>query len=159
MEETLVFIDEGFLSKLSKHLGKTKYIKINYLKFAKQLSKKQNLFCKKIFYYTAPPYQSEPPSEKEELMKKGYDCFIKSLNENECSVFLKETDRSKRNLNTNSFCITKTTHTTHLDSLDENYLDQETVPVVIISTDEDSDGSEKINSEIKSIAKDGNSLT
>jgi len=95
------------------------------------------------------------------LMKTGnsYDCFIKSLNENECSVFLKETDRSKRNLNTNSFCITKTTHTTHLDSLDENYLDQETVPVVIISTDEDSDGSEKINSEIKSIAKDGNSLT
>ncbi|HLD54642.1 MAG TPA: NYN domain-containing protein [Candidatus Nanoarchaeia archaeon] len=82
MEETLVFIDEGFLSKLSKHLGKTKYIKINYLKFAKQLSKKQNLFCKKIFYYTAPPYQSEPPSEKEELMKKGYDCFIKSFKKN-----------------------------------------------------------------------------
>ncbi len=39
MEETLVFIDEGFLSQLSKHFGKGNYIKIDYLRFAENLAK------------------------------------------------------------------------------------------------------------------------
>jgi len=32
MENTLVFIDAGFLSKLSKHLGGGKYVKHNLFK-------------------------------------------------------------------------------------------------------------------------------
>lgn len=86
MSDTLVFIDEGFLSKLSKHLGKEKYLKFDKIKLANNLAKKQSLLCKKIFYYTAPPFQSEPPTKKEEMMKEGYDSFIRKLRKKEVTV-------------------------------------------------------------------------
>lgn len=80
--ETLVFIDEGFLDKLSRHLGNKKRIKFDKLKFAFNIAKKQNLFLKHIFYYTAPPFQSAKPTEDEIKRKRGYDSFIKSLSKN-----------------------------------------------------------------------------
>ena len=79
MENTLVFIDAGFLSKLSKHFGKGKYLVYNLIDFSKSISKKQNLFCKEIFYYTAPPFLPDKPSEKETKRKKDYDNFISRL--------------------------------------------------------------------------------
>ncbi|MFH1587895.1 MAG: NYN domain-containing protein [Candidatus Diapherotrites archaeon] len=79
LEKTLVFIDAGYLSKLSKHFGKGKYLKIDLIKFAKYLSIKQNLWCEHIFYYTAPPFQSSNPTEKESKLKSGYDSFISKL--------------------------------------------------------------------------------
>ncbi|MEK6825246.1 MAG: NYN domain-containing protein [Nanoarchaeota archaeon] len=77
--ETLVFIDEGFLAKLSKHLGKGRYVKFDKFLFAKLLAQKERLDCRHIFYYTAPPFQSNRPTRDEELRKRGYDRFIKSL--------------------------------------------------------------------------------
>ena len=50
VEETLVFIDEGFLAKLSKHFGEGEYLKINYITFAKNISKEQNLLFQHLFY-------------------------------------------------------------------------------------------------------------
>lgn len=82
MEKTLVFIDEGFLSQLSKHFGNGRYIKINYLKFAKNLAKKQGLFFEHLFYYTAPPFQSEPLTEDQIKRKQGYDKFVTSFEKN-----------------------------------------------------------------------------
>ena len=82
MEETLVFIDEGFLDKLSKHLGSLNRIKFDKLKFAEYIAKKQNLFLRHIFYYTAPPFQSARPTENEIKRKKGYDSFIWALRKN-----------------------------------------------------------------------------
>lgn len=79
--ETLVFIDEGFLSKLSKHFGKEKYLKFDKIDFAKELANKQGLFCKKIFYYTSPPFQCSKPTKKEESLREGYDRFVKKLRE------------------------------------------------------------------------------
>ncbi|MBL7147461.1 MAG: NYN domain-containing protein [Nanoarchaeota archaeon] len=82
MEETLVFIDEGFLDKLTKLFGKGIRLKFDKFEFAKRISKKQNLFCKHLFYYTAPPFQGTPPTKKERSMKEGYDKFISSLSKN-----------------------------------------------------------------------------
>lgn len=82
IEETLVFIDEGFLSQLSKHFGEGKYIKLDYLKFAKNLAKKQNLFLKHLFYYTAPPFQDSKPSPEQMKRKEGYDKFISKFGKN-----------------------------------------------------------------------------
>ncbi len=82
MKETLIFIDGAFISKLSKHLGDGKYLKLDYHNFANNLAKKQELLCKHILYYNAPPFQSEPPREKEIKLKKGYDSFILSLGKN-----------------------------------------------------------------------------
>ncbi len=82
MEETLVFIDEGFLDKLLKLFGDGKRIKFDKFSFAKRIAKKQNLICKHLFYYTCPPFQSDKPSKEEAERKKGHDKFIIALSKN-----------------------------------------------------------------------------
>ena len=79
MKETLVFIDEGFLDKLTKLFGGRKRLKFNKFDFAKRIAKKQGLFCRHLFYYTAPPFQSENSTELERKMKEGYDRFVNAL--------------------------------------------------------------------------------
>ncbi len=85
-KDTFVFIDVGFLEKLSKHFGNENYLKFDRKKFSENLSKKEGLNCKQIFYYTAPPFQPSNPSKTEERKKKGYDKFIKKLRKIEIIV-------------------------------------------------------------------------
>jgi len=75
MEDTLIFVDEGFLSRLSKYFGKGNYIKFKKIDFIKNLAKKKDLFVKHTFYATAPPFQSGNPTEEERRRKEGYDKF------------------------------------------------------------------------------------
>ena len=79
MDDTLIFIDEGFISKLSKFFGSGEYVRFDKIRFSTKLAEKEKLFCKQIFYYTSPPFQSNPPTKKEELMREGYDKFIRRL--------------------------------------------------------------------------------
>ncbi len=82
MEYTLILIDAGFLSKLSKYFGKGNYLSYDLIKFSENISSKERLFCRNIFYYTAPPFQSENPSKEDIKRKERYDKFIKKLSEN-----------------------------------------------------------------------------
>lgn len=82
MEEVVVFIDGGFLSKVSKYLGNGKYFSYNIIQFAKNLATKQNLDCKKIFYYTAPPFQGNPSIKEEDKKRREYDKFVSKLKQN-----------------------------------------------------------------------------
>ncbi len=82
MKETLVFIDEGFLDKLTKLFGNGKRIPFDKFEFAKRIAKNQDLFCKHIYYYTCPPYQSNSQNVEEITRKKGYDKFIAALAKN-----------------------------------------------------------------------------
>jgi len=86
LRDTLVFIDEAFLSKLSKHFGHGKYIKFDKKIFTINLARKEKLFCKNVFYYLAPPFQSEPPTKEEELKKEGHDKFVKKLRDEDIIV-------------------------------------------------------------------------
>lgn len=79
MEETLVFIDDGFLAKLSKHFGSGKYLKFDRIEFSKMLAKKEEMECVHIFYYTAPPYQSPKPSKEESKRYRNYEKFVKKI--------------------------------------------------------------------------------
>ena len=78
-DDSFIFIDSGFLSKLSKYFTEGKYITYDLIKFCENLSEKQKLICKKIFYYTAPPFQSNFPTKEERERKNRYDTFIKKL--------------------------------------------------------------------------------
>lgn len=98
MERTLIFIDAGFLSKLSKHFGDGKYIKHDIFTLSKVLAKKQNLFFENIFYYTAPPFQSSSPTEDENRRKENYDKFVKRLSINK-SITVREGRCQKINKN------------------------------------------------------------
>ncbi len=80
-KDTLVFIDEAFLSKLSKYFGGGKYIKFDRAIFSGNLAKKERLLLKQIFIYTAPPFQSSIPTIDEDKRKKGYDKLIILLKE------------------------------------------------------------------------------
>lgn len=82
----LVFIDASFLSKLSKYFGGGKYLVYDLSEFSKKLCEKQKLSCKKIFYYTAPPYQSGKSTVEEEKRKDGYDRFVNKLGKKDIVV-------------------------------------------------------------------------
>lgn len=81
IKKTLIFVDEAFLNKLSKHLGNGRYIRFDKIKLCNIIAKKENLECQKILYYTAPPFQSPNPTKEEELKKEGYDKFVNKLRE------------------------------------------------------------------------------
>ncbi len=79
MRPTIVFIDAGYLSFISKYFGKGKHLKYKIEVFAKNLAKAKNLECKKIYFYTAPPYQNSKPTKEENRRKASYDKFISQL--------------------------------------------------------------------------------
>ena len=82
MSKTLILIDAGFLSKLSKHFGGGYYLKYDIIKLSENLARKENLECSVIYYYTSPPFQSEFSSKEEMERKEKYDKFIKKLSFN-----------------------------------------------------------------------------
>jgi len=78
-EKVLIFIDAGFLSKVSKHFGNGEYIKFKIKNFVKNLCSENNIVPEKIFYYAAPPYQSNNFNKGESVRKERYDKFKNSL--------------------------------------------------------------------------------
>jgi len=81
MKPTIVFIDAGYLSFISKFFGSGKPLKYKMEVFAKNLAKLRNLDCKKIYFYIAPPYQDSKPTEEENKRKANYDKFVSKLKE------------------------------------------------------------------------------
>ena len=79
MSKTLIFIDAGFLSKLNLYFGGGKYIKYDLFELVKSFAKKEELEIENIFYYTAPPFISNTPTENESRRKENYDKFISKL--------------------------------------------------------------------------------
>ena len=79
MNETIVFIDAGFISKLSKHFGNGVYLKNDLINISKIFSQKEKLECIQIYYYTAPPFQSDKPKKQEQIRRENYDLFINKL--------------------------------------------------------------------------------
>ena len=138
MEETLVFIDEGFLGKLTKHFGRGNYIKFNKLILAKNLSKKQGLLFKHLFYYTAPPFQGTPPKKEEIERKSGYDTFIKALSKNK-DITIRE-GRVQKLFDKNKNPIFKqkgvdTLMTIDLSHVKEDYLNVKKIIIITSDTD------------------------
>ena len=86
MNSTIIFIDAGFLSKLSKYFGDGKHLKFDYINFCHYLAENKNLNLKNIFYYTAPPFQSDKPTRDEISRKKGYDKFIQKFKKNKLVI-------------------------------------------------------------------------
>ncbi len=79
MKSTIVFIDAGYLSYISKHFGKGKPLKCRIENLSNNLAKSKKFDCKKIYFYTAPPYQRPKPTEEENNRKAKYDRFISKL--------------------------------------------------------------------------------
>ena len=50
MENVIIIIDAGFLSKLNKYFGGGKYLNYDLITLSKNLAEKQKLNCEHIFY-------------------------------------------------------------------------------------------------------------
>jgi uncharacterized LabA/DUF88 family protein len=73
-ERATVFIDGGYFAKVRQNLG---VYKVNFAKFSDILcGDMERVFT---FYYDAPPFQSDPPTDEEKKKKAGFDKFEYSL--------------------------------------------------------------------------------
>lgn len=79
VDKTIIFVDDGFLAKLSKYFGGGKYLKFDRITLCKNIAKNQNLECEKIFYYTAPPFKSNKPTKDEIERDIKYKRFKEKL--------------------------------------------------------------------------------
>lgn len=79
MESTIVFIEGQYLSLIAKHLYNEVPLKFSISKFARYLSKSQNLWHTSTYYYTAPPFQSPVPNLNEIERRRRYDNFVNKL--------------------------------------------------------------------------------
>lgn len=77
--KTIIFIDASYLSLISKFLGGGKPLRFDIGKFSYALAQKEGLNLQKVFYYTAPPYQSSNPKKEEAARKSNYDKFVSRL--------------------------------------------------------------------------------
>ncbi len=90
MNSAIIFIDGGYLSFIAKYFGEGKPLKYKIEKFADNLAKLKNLTCKKIYYYTAPPYQSPNPTIEESKRKANYDKFISKIKLTKTETIVRE---------------------------------------------------------------------
>ena len=79
MEETLIFVDDGFFGLVKKHLQKKTSKDKKYLQTFRNICIKENLNLKHLFIYTAPPYQSPRPTKNEIFLMTKYQNMVKML--------------------------------------------------------------------------------
>ncbi|MDP1696132.1 MAG: NYN domain-containing protein [archaeon] len=88
--ETAVFIDAGYLSRIAKHFGNGKYLKYSLHAFAINIAKEFGLWCEDIYFYTAPPFQCAIPTPEESKRRSDYDKFIKKIASKRPTTYIRE---------------------------------------------------------------------
>ncbi|MFA5049815.1 MAG: NYN domain-containing protein [Candidatus Micrarchaeia archaeon] len=74
LPNTIVFLENHYIQLIGKKLGKDRTYDMNQL--AITFSKQEGYWCKKVYLYTAPPYQSPKPTQDEKIRKASYDKFL-----------------------------------------------------------------------------------
>lgn len=83
MEDTLLFVDDGFFGLVKNEIQKKTGKKKKYLQTFRNICKKENLNLKHVFIYTAPPYQSPKPTAHETSLMSKYQSMTKMLRNKE----------------------------------------------------------------------------
>lgn len=81
MEDTLIFVDDGFFGLVKKHFQKEEGKPKKYLQTFRNICKKEKLNLKHLYIYTAPPYQSPIPNKIETFLMSRYQNMTKMLRE------------------------------------------------------------------------------
>lgn len=74
MDKCAVFIDGGYLQKVSAGLG---YPKIDFLKLSEELAGQDKRL--RTYYYDCPPHTGNNPSDEDRDRKRKFDQFIYSI--------------------------------------------------------------------------------
>ena len=75
MDDAAVLIEAHYLDLISKELGLNGDKRIDIKNLAINMAKENNLWCKEVFFYTCPPFQSSKPTADESGRKAKYDRF------------------------------------------------------------------------------------
>jgi len=78
-ENTLIFVDDGFFGLVKKHFSKEDGKPKKYLQTFRNICKNENLNLKHLYIYTAPPFQSPKPTNKENFLMARYQNMTKML--------------------------------------------------------------------------------
>ncbi len=87
MEDTLVFVDNGFFKLVKDHFEKQDKKKKKLLQTFRKICQKENLNMRHLFFYYSPPYQSEKPSGQENKLRKDYDKIKKMISKKPWATF------------------------------------------------------------------------
>lgn len=87
MEDTLVFVDNGFFKLVKKELENKHKKKKKLLQTFRNICKKEDLNLKHLFFYYSPPYQSGKPSEKEKKLTRDYENLKKMIKNKKWATF------------------------------------------------------------------------
>lgn len=79
MEEALIFVDDGFFGLVKKHFQKKSGKSKKYLQTFRNICRKESLNLKHLYIYSAPPYQSQKPTENENFLMSRYNSMMKML--------------------------------------------------------------------------------
>ena len=80
MENTYVFLDAGYLSKIVGHFYPEGYPKYDIKQFANTLAKSKGLWCKEAFFYLGESYQSPSHPSPEDVERRAKQKgFIKAI--------------------------------------------------------------------------------
>jgi uncharacterized LabA/DUF88 family protein len=79
VEDTLVFVDNGFFKLVKKELELRFNSKFGLFSSLRNICTREKLNLKHLFFYTAPPYQSEVPNKDESILRRNYDTFSNML--------------------------------------------------------------------------------
>lgn len=79
MEDTLIFVDDGFFRLVKRHFQKNTGKKKKFLQTFRNICKNEGFYLKHLFVYMAPPFQSEIPTQDEKIRRRKYDNLKKML--------------------------------------------------------------------------------
>ncbi|MFH1522172.1 MAG: NYN domain-containing protein [archaeon] len=79
MEDTLIFVDNGFFKLVKDNFEKKSGKRKKLLQTFRNIAQKENLNLKHLFFYYAPPYQDKEASEKENKLMKDYSLIKKMI--------------------------------------------------------------------------------
>lgn len=79
VEDTIIFVDDGFFGLVKKHFQKDNKEPTHYLQAFRNICNLESLNLKHLFIYTAPPYQSPKPTKHEDFLMGRYQSMTKML--------------------------------------------------------------------------------
>lgn len=79
MEDTLIFVDDGFFKLVKKHFEDKTKKKKKFLQTFRNICKNEKLNLKHLYVYSCPPYKSEKPSQNENKLYQNYNKIKRML--------------------------------------------------------------------------------
>jgi len=79
MEDTLIFVDDGFFGLVKKHFSREDKKPKKYLQTFRNICNKENFNLKHLYIYTAPPFQSPIPTKIEDSLMSRYQNMTSML--------------------------------------------------------------------------------